>query len=76
MPAPRKTPMPEPTPMPDPESKPWTTVDEAVTNGWLLMGRNTAYAAVKSGQIPSVRVGGKIVIPTAALRRLAQLDAA
>jgi hypothetical protein len=34
------------------------------------LGRNSAYAAVKSGEIPSVRIGGKIAVPTAPLRRM------
>lgn len=72
----RKTPKPNPRPLPDPETQPWATVDESVGNGWLPMGRNAAYAGIRSGEIPSIRVGGKIVIPTAALRRLAQIDAA
>jgi excisionase family DNA binding protein len=60
--------------LPDPEVRPWLTVEEALP--FLPCGRNGAYAAIKSGQIPSLRVGRKIVIPTAALRRLAQIDAA
>src|SRR5918993_2709535 len=29
------------------------------------LSRNAAYAAVKSGQIPSVRIGARIAVPTA-----------
>jgi Helix-turn-helix domain len=34
------------------------------------IGRNTAYAMVKTGQIRSIRIGRRIVIPTAAIREL------
>jgi excisionase family DNA binding protein len=36
----------------------------------LGIGRNTAYDAVRSGQIPSLRIGGRIVVPMQALLRL------
>ena len=75
MPAHRKTPKPPPIPLPDPETQPWAGIDEACDNGWLPFARNAAYEAVKRGDIPFVRVGGKIAIPIAALRRLAGLDA-
>jgi excisionase family DNA binding protein len=34
------------------------------------LGRNAAYAAVKSGAIPSIRIGKKILIPKAPVDRL------
>jgi excisionase family DNA binding protein len=34
------------------------------------IGRNAAYDAVKSGAIPSVRIGGRICVPTAPLRKM------
>jgi hypothetical protein len=34
------------------------------------LGRNSTYAAVKSGELPSVRIGGKIAVPTAPLRKM------
>jgi hypothetical protein len=37
------------------------------------INRNAAYAAVRSGQLPSIRIGGKIAIPTAPLRRMLQM---
>jgi excisionase family DNA binding protein len=40
----------------------------------LGLGRNSAYAAVRSGRLPSVRVGHKIAVPTAALRRLLLIE--
>ena len=51
---------------------PFVKVEEAAT--YLGIGRQQAYAAVRSGQIPSIRVGRSWRVPTAALRRLAGLD--
>jgi excisionase family DNA binding protein len=36
----------------------------------LSMSRSAAYAAIRAGQLPSVRVAGKWRIPRAALERL------
>lgn len=44
------------------------TVDEA--SELLGIARNAAYAAVRSGQIPSIRIGKRIVVPKAALDRM------
>lgn len=41
---------------------------------FLGVGVSTAYAAINAGEIPSIRLGGRIVVPTAALRRLLALD--
>ena len=45
--------------------------------GALLGGlsRNASYRAVKTGDIPSIRIGGRIVVPTAALRKMLSMDA-
>ncbi len=51
---------------------PFIGVEEAAA--FLGIGRHAAYAAVRSGVIPSIRVGRSWRIPTAALRRLAGLD--
>ena len=57
---------------PDPEEMPFVDVVEA---GRLLgVGREAAYNAVRSGEITSIRVGKKIRVPVAALRRLADLE--
>jgi hypothetical protein len=37
--------------------------------------RNASYAAVKSGDIPSIRIGGRIVVPTAPLRKMLGIEA-
>jgi len=39
----------------------------------LGIGRNSAYDAARRGDIPTVRIGGRILIPKKALERL--LDA-
>ncbi len=44
------------------------SVEEAAA--FLGIGRNTAYSAVKSGEIPSLRIGGRVLVPRAALERL------
>lgn len=46
------------------------TVDEAAAR--LGIGRNAAYAAVKRGDIPHIRLGNRIVIPPAAFERMMQ----
>jgi excisionase family DNA binding protein len=38
-------------------------------------GRTATYDAVRRGEIPSIKIGRKLVIPTAAVRRLLELDA-
>jgi excisionase family DNA binding protein len=44
------------------------TVEEAARA--LGIGRNLAYLAVKSGEIPSIRIGKRILVPAAAVRRM------
>ncbi|HUQ38062.1 MAG TPA: helix-turn-helix domain-containing protein [Aestuariivirga sp.] len=44
------------------------TVEEA--SKALGIGRNTAYEAVKSGEIPSIKIGKRRLISKAALMRL------
>ena len=53
-------------------SKPTQTVPDACRV--LGISRTSGYKGVAAGQIPSIRVGGRVVIPTAALRRLLELD--
>ncbi len=40
------------------------------------LSRAAAYAAVRNGQIPSLRIGTRYAVPTAALRRLLQIEEA
>lgn len=59
--------------LPDPEEQP--TVDVWPTAGRALgLGKNAAYAAVARGEIPTIRCGRLIRVPTAALRRMLELD--
>jgi hypothetical protein len=56
-------------------SKPTTTVEEA---GRLCYGlcRNSAYTAAAKGEIPTIRIGRLLKVPTAALRAKLGLEAA
>jgi excisionase family DNA binding protein len=36
----------------------------------LNVGRNTAYEAAKSGQIPTIKIGKRILVPRVAFERL------
>lgn len=36
----------------------------------LGLGRNSAYAAAKRGEIPTIVIGRRILVPVAALKRL------
>jgi excisionase family DNA binding protein len=57
--------------MPNEEQHTFLTVAELAV--FLRVSRNTAYMLVRSGQIPSVQVGGSYRIPRRALsRRLAE----
>lgn len=42
----------------------------------LGIGRNQAYEAAKRGEIPTIRIGSRILVPTAALDRLLSGQAA
>jgi excisionase family DNA binding protein len=44
------------------------SVDEAAEA--LGVSRNTAYEAIKKGQLPHIRVGRRIVVPKLAFERL------
>ncbi len=58
--------------IPDPAARPTITVNEA---GELLgVSRSTAYEAVRVGEIPSIRLGRRLVVPTAAIRKMLLLD--
>ncbi len=41
----------------------------------LGLGRSAAYDAVGRGEIPSIKIGKRLLVPTAALRRMVGLDA-
>ena len=46
--------------------KVYTVEETAVALG---IGRNSAYQGVKTGEIPSIKIGGRILVPTKALER-------
>lgn len=50
------------------------SVDEAAKA--FNIGKNACYRAVDAGDIPSFRVGGKICVPTAPLRKMLGIEAA
>ena len=37
---------------------------------YLGIGRNTAYEAARTGELPTIRIGGRIVVSRIALERL------
>ena len=47
--------------------KVYTVEETAVALG---IGRNSAYQGVKTGEIPSIKIGGRILVPTMALDNL------
>jgi excisionase family DNA binding protein len=58
--------------LPNPVERPTVHVEEA---GELLgISRGSAYDAVANGEIPSIRIGRRIVVPTAALLRLLAVE--
>jgi excisionase family DNA binding protein len=59
--------------LPDPKTEPTVTVDRAA--GIVGVSRASAYEAVRYGQIPSIRIGRRILVPTAALLRLLAAEA-
>jgi len=56
------------TAIPDPRVQPTLTVP--VAGGFLGLGRDSAYNAAKRGEIPTIRIGRRLVVPTAALLTL------
>jgi predicted DNA-binding transcriptional regulator AlpA len=62
--------------LPDPADRPVISAEEAFRE--LGIDRTTGYRSIRDGTFPVeiVRVGRNIRIPTIALRRLLQLDAA
>jgi len=62
------------TVLPSPEAIPF--LELWPTTGQLLhLGRSATFAAAARGEIPTLKLGRRLVVPTAALRRLAQIDA-
>ncbi len=59
--------------IPNPQDRPtipvWPDAGKA-----LGLSRSATYQAAAVGEIPTIRLGRRIVVPTAALRRMLQLD--
>lgn len=54
--------------LPDPNEVPVLSVQEA---GELLgISKDSAYRAANAGEIPTIRIGKRILVPTAKLRQL------
>ena len=60
--------------LPDPAERPLLRVGDLI-NFVPGMSRSAIYEAVRRGQIPSVRIGSRVFVPTAGLRRSWGLDA-
>lgn len=60
--------------VPDERIRPTVSVREAAR--WLDVADSTAYAMAHSGELPVIRAGGRLLVPTAALRRLLGLPLA
>jgi excisionase family DNA binding protein len=58
--------------VPDSSEKPTITVEEAAK--LLGIGRSCAYEAARTGELPTLRIGKRLVVPTASLRRMLGLD--
>lgn len=54
--------------LPDPEIEPTVTVDRAAAI--IGISRAAAFRAAANGEIPSIRVGRRLVVPTSALRTM------
>jgi len=60
------------TVVPLPEESPTLTVNEARV--FYRLSRSLMYDAIRAGEIPSIRVGRRVLVPTAAMRRHLGLD--
>lgn len=58
--------------LPDPRRQPFVTVP--VAGQFLGIGRSPSYEAARRGDIPTIRVGHSLRVPTAWLWAVAQLD--
>lgn len=54
--------------LPDPEQVPVMGVEHA--GSCLGLGRTAAYQAARRGDIPTLRIGRRVVVPTAQLRSM------
>jgi excisionase family DNA binding protein len=61
-------------PLPNPAQCP--TISVPTAGRYLGLSVPSAYKAAKSGQIPTIRIGGRLLVSTAQFRRLVGLDEA
>ncbi len=59
--------------LPDPNERPTLSVWPE-TARLLNLSKASAYAAAERGEIPTIRIGRRLLVPTAALRRMLELD--
>lgn len=62
-----------PLPVPDPTERATLTVPEVARI--LGLSRNAGYEAAARGDLPTIRLGRRLLVPTAAFRRLLGIDA-
>ena len=58
-------PQPRLAPFPDPHLQPTLNIEKA--GAYLGLGRAQAYAAAHRGEIPTIRIGRRLLVPTALL---------
>ncbi len=58
----------------DVKAEPRRTLRVEEAAALLGIGRSAAYEGVRSGQIPSIRIGKRVLVPRAALERLLDVD--
>jgi hypothetical protein len=58
--------------IPDPAQVPTVSVGTAAH--WYGLGRSAAYEAAGRGEIPTIKIGRRLVVPVAAVRRQLGLD--
>jgi hypothetical protein len=54
--------------------RPYATCSAEVTAGFLDLSRGSTYAAIRRGEIPSLRFGNRIVVPVPRLLELVGLS--
>ncbi len=58
--------------IPDPRERPTLSIEEAAE--LLGIGRSAAYECARRSQLPTLRLGRRLRVPTAELRRLVGID--
>jgi excisionase family DNA binding protein len=58
--------------VPDPRERPTVSIEEVYP--WLGISRGAAYEAARRGELPVIRIGRRLLVPTAELRKMLGLD--